>query len=167
MSGIIRPIAPQDVDRIAELEKICFITPWSRDAIAGELRNKAAHYLVYEEAGQVEGYAGMWVLFDEVHITNVAVAPDHRRSGLGRRLMLCAMQHAMLHGANCMTLEVRESNLGAQALYAGLDFEKAGERKGYYYDTGESAYILWNRDIALTLEKHRVSININNTDNKE
>ena len=54
----------------------------------------------------------------------------------------------------------RENNFGAQALYAQLDFEKAGVRKGYYTDTGEAAYIMWNRDIGLTLEKSNVTINL-------
>ncbi|HOF99494.1 MAG: ribosomal-protein-alanine N-acetyltransferase [Firmicutes bacterium ADurb.Bin248] len=152
---LIRPMRPGDVERIAELEKLCFRTPWSRNAIAGELKNAAAHYLVCEREGTVVAYAGMWVVFDEAHITNVAVAPDCRGCGLGRRMMLCAMRAARLYGAEQMTLEVRETNLAAQSLYASLDFEAAGVRKGYYSDTGESAFILWNRDIARTLETWR------------
>ena len=77
-------------------------------------------------------YAGMWVMF-------------------GRRLMRCMMRTARLFGATMMTLEVRETNLGAQALYASLGFVQEGRRKGYYTDTGEDAFILWNHDIALTL----------------
>lgn len=152
---LIRPMRPDDVDRIAELEKLCFRSPWSRSAIAGELKNPAAHYLVCERGGIVIAYAGMWIILDEAHVTNVAVAPECRQQGLGRRMMLCAMRAARLYGAEQMTLEVRETNLAAQSLYASLDFEMAGARKGYYFDTGESAYILWNRDIARTLESWR------------
>jgi len=152
---LIRPMRPGDVDRIAELEKLCFRTPWSRNAIADELKNTAAHYLVCEREEVVIAYAGMWVILDEAHITNIAVAPEYRRCGLGRRMMLCAMRTARLYGAAQMTLEVRETNFAAQALYASLDFEMAGARKGYYFDTGESAFILWNRDIAHTLEARR------------
>ncbi len=155
---LIRPMSAMDVDRIAELERLCFRTPWSRESLAGELKNKAAHYLVCERDGLVIAYAGMWVVLDEAHITNVAVDPSFRRQGLGRRLMLCMMRAALLFGAQSMTLEVRETNLGAQTLYAGLDFERAGVRKGYYYDTGEAAYILWNRDVALTVNRFGVSI---------
>lgn len=154
----IRPMQAKDLDRVEELEKICFRTPWSRAALASELKNSVAHYLVCEREGIVVAYAGMWVIYDEAHITNVAVAPEQRGQGLGKRMMLCMMRTARLFEATSMTLEVREHNFVAQSLYSSLDFEKAGERKGYYYDTGESAYIMWNHDIALTLEKQRVSI---------
>lgn len=147
-----------DVDRIAELERLCFRTPWTRASIAGELKNSAAHYLVCVRENTVIGYAGMWLIVDEAHITNVAVAPEHRREGLGRRIMLAMMHEAHALSAVSMTLEVREHNYAAQSLYAKLDFELAGVRKGYYYDTGENAYIMWNRDIGLTLEKSGVNI---------
>ena len=155
---IVRPMREGDVDRIAELEKICFRTPWSRNAIADELKNKVAHYLICERDGFLIAYAGMWLIFDEAHITNVAVAPEYRGQGLGKRIMLCMMRSAALHRATNMTLEVREHNLVAQSLYSSLDFDKAGERKGYYFDTGESAYIMWNKNIGLTLKKQHASI---------
>ena len=146
-----RPMQKADLDGVAELERVSFRTPWSKAALAGELKNNIAHYLVGECEGRVVAYAGMWVMFDEAHITNVAVAPAFRRRGLGRRLMRCMMRTARLFGATMMTLEVRETNLGAQALYVGLGFVQEGRRKGYYTDTGEDAFILWNHDIALTL----------------
>ena len=148
---LFRPMQKGDVERVAELERICFRTPWSRAALAGELKNDVAHYLVGECDGRVIAYAGMWVLFDEAHI---------RRRGLGRRLMLCMMRTARLFGAAMMTLEVRETNLGAQALYAGLGFLREGRRKGYYTDTGEDAFLLWNHDIALTLAHADDSITV-------
>lgn len=160
MSDIVRPMQAMDVNRVHELETTCFRTPWSRDSLAGELKNRIAHYLVFERDGRVEAYAGMWIIYEEAHITNVAVDPAFRRQGIAKRVMLCMMRTAKLFGASEMTLEVRENNLGAQALYARLDFEKAGVRKGYYTDTGEAAYIMWNRDIGLTLEKSNVTINL-------
>ena len=142
-----RPMQKADLDRVAELEKLCFRTPWSYNALAGELKNSVARYRVAEQNGVVIGYAGMWVIYDEAHITNVAIAPDARGHGYGRALMLEMMQLALSLGAAMMTLEVRESNLTAQSLYYSLGFEKAGVRKKYYSDTGESAYILWLKDI--------------------
>lgn len=146
-----RPMQKADVARVAELERLCFRSPWSAQALAGELKNAAARYRVGVVGETIQAYAGMWVLYDEAHITNVAVAPDYRRKGFGRAIMEEMLRTAHFYGASQMTLEVRESNLGAQALYEGLGFENAGRRKRYYSDTGEDAFIMWNRDIAKTL----------------
>jgi len=128
--------------------------PWSENALRSELKNRLAHYRVIGEGGDIRAYAGMWVVAPEAYITNVAVNPAHRRQGYGRRIMLEMMRAAKALGALCMTLEVREGNHAAQALYAGLDFVKAGVRRGYYRDNGEDALILWNDDIAATLDKN-------------
>lgn len=144
-----------DIARVAELEKQSFRTPWSYNALAGELKNDVAHYRVAIQNGAVIGYAGMWLIFEEAHITNVAIAPEARGNGYGRALMICMMELASSLGAEKMTLEVRESNLRAQSLYSSLGFEKFGVRKKYYSDTGESAYILWLKDIASSLQKER------------
>ncbi|MEA5060188.1 Ribosomal-protein-alanine acetyltransferase [bioreactor metagenome] len=146
-----RPMQKEDVARIAELERICFRSPWSEKALAGELKNPVARYRVGLVGEALEAYAGMWVIYDEAHITNVAVAPAFRRRGYGRAIMEEMLRTARLYGANQMTLEVRESNLVAQALYGNLGFETAGRRKRYYSDTGEDAFIMWNRDIGKTL----------------
>lgn len=146
-----RPMRRADVHRVAELERLCFRSPWSEKALAGELSNRVARYRVGLVGQKVEAYAGMWLLYEEAHITNVAVAPTLRRLGFGRALMLEMMRTALLDGACQMTLEVRESNLAAQALYQGLGFEAAGRRRRYYADTGEDALIMWNRDISKSL----------------
>ncbi len=148
---LFRPMQKADVSRVAELERLCFRSPWSENALAGELKNSVARYRVGIVGDTIEAYAGMWILYDEAHITNVAVAPDRRRQGYGRALMVEMLRVALFYGAARMTLEVREHNLSAQALYEGLGFEKAGRRKRYYADTGEDAFIMWNRDIGQTL----------------
>lgn len=150
---VIRPMERADVSRVHEIECICFRSPWSKLAIAGELRNDVAHYLVMEADGVICGYGGMWLLFEEAHVTNVAIMPDYRGSGRGRRLMIAMMRHAVKHGAERMTLEVRESNTVAQHLYAGLNFQQNGFRPGYYSDTGEGALLLWNNDLQQTLDR--------------
>lgn len=155
MSDIVyRSMVEKDVLRVAELEKICFITPWSYNSLLGELSNEVAHYIVADDGGEVCGYAGMWVMFDEAHMTNIAVAPDHRKRGIARRMILELMKLAMSKGAERMTLEVRENNHTAQRLYASLDFAYAGTRKHYYSDTGENALILWNDCIIDTFERN-------------
>ena len=150
---VFRPMERADVNRVHEIECTCFRSPWSKLALAGELRNDVAHYLVMEADGVICGYGGMWLLFEEAHVTNVAIMPDYRGQGRGKRLMLAMMRHAVKRGAEKMTLEVRESNTVAQKLYAGLGFEQNGFRPGYYSDTGEGAQLLWNNDIQQTLDR--------------
>ncbi|MEN6594590.1 MAG: ribosomal protein S18-alanine N-acetyltransferase [Clostridiaceae bacterium] len=152
----IRPMTRSDVSRVHEIECACFRSPWSKNALLGELRNDVAHYLVMELGGDLIGYGGMWVLFEEAHVTNVAIMPDYRKNGRGRTLMLAMMERAVKYGAEKMTLEVRESNLVAQHLYEKLDFYQNGFRARYYSDTGEGALILWNSNIQKTLKLERL-----------
>lgn len=167
MNGeLFRPMTRQDVPEVHEIECACFRTPWSKAALLGELRNDVAHYLVLEKDGRLIGYGGMWVLFEEAHVTNVAILEGYRKSGRGRRLMLAMMERAARFGAEKMTLEVRETNFVAQHLYEKLDFAQNGYRPRYYSDTGEGALLLWNMDIKRTLERER-AIDRQNTQNAD
>ena len=154
MSNIVfRPMRAGDVARVAELERICFRTPWSYSSLLGELSNDVAYYIVAELEGTVIGYAGEWIMFDEAHMTNIAVDPGYRGRGVARRMIIALMREALSRGGERMTLEVRETNHTAQRLYASLDFAYAGTRKHYYTDTGENALILWNDCIIATYER--------------
>jgi len=153
-----RPMGRGDVPAVAEIERICFRSPWTERMFLSELKNRLAHYHVVESEGKLIAYAGMWAFLDEAHITNVAVLPDYRRQGLGTKIMLWSMEAASRYKATKMTLEVRVSNLGAQAMYANVGFTVAGRRKRYYSDTGEDALVLWNEDIQKTLAEHGFDI---------
>jgi ribosomal-protein-alanine N-acetyltransferase len=156
MDGVVfRPMTRADVPRVHEVEVACFRSPWSKNALFGELRNDVAKYIVVEADGVICGYGGMWVLFEEAHVTNVAIMKDYRQRGLGRRLMLAMMELAVRLGAEKMTLEVRENNFVAQHLYKTLDFEQNGRRPRYYSDTGEDALLLWNMNIKETIMMER------------
>lgn len=144
----IRKMKIKDLDKVLEIEKLCFPTPWSRTSFLGELRdNKFAYYIVAEKDDELIGYGGMWVIINEAHVTNVAVKPGWRGKGVGKFIMLELMKRAKLMGCNSMTLEVRTSNIVAQKLYAKLGFKLRGIRKGYYIDTGEDAYIMWKEKL--------------------
>lgn len=145
----IRPMQKADVETVTCLDQQCFRSPWSENAFRAELKNKSANYLVMDMDGEIIGYAGMWVVFDEAHITNICIAPEKRNEGLGRKLMLALTELASSLDATSMTLEVRESNIAAQNLYYSLGFHYAGTRKRYYSDTGEDALILWNDHIGM------------------
>ncbi|WP_366922914.1 ribosomal protein S18-alanine N-acetyltransferase [Metallumcola ferriviriculae] len=138
------PMELRHLPQVLEIEKHSFPTPWSKRAFEGEIRhNRFAHYYVCLLEKKVAGYAGMWLILDEAHITNIAVAREFRGLDFGKRMLLFLMQQTLLHGADKMTLEVRPSNLTARELYKGMGFAEAGVRKGYYTDNNEDAIIMW------------------------
>ena len=139
----IRLMALGDVDDVQEIEKGCFSVPWSRESFIREItENRCARYLVVELDGRVIAYAGVWLVLDEGHITNIAVHPDFRGQGYGARVTRALMQLASDMGLVWMTLEVRRSNLVAQSLYRKVGFIDVGYRKRYYEDNREDALIM-------------------------
>ncbi|MDN5332445.1 MAG: [ribosomal protein S18]-alanine N-acetyltransferase [Tepidanaerobacteraceae bacterium] len=140
----IELMKPEDLDQVMEVEKLSFTNPWSRNSFFLELTtNELATYIVARVDGKVVGYAGMWLIVGEAHVTNVAVHPEFRKKGIGELLMRSLMTLAREGGAKMMTLEVRKSNYVAQNLYTKLGFEPIGIRRGYYTDNKEDAVIMW------------------------
>ena len=138
----------QDVDAVWEIEKQSFAIPWSRDAFVTEVtENKCARYLVVREDGVPVAYAGMWLVLDEAHVTNIAVRSDMRGRGLGEVVARALMQLAADTGIRYMTLEVRRTNLVAQSLYKKLGFVEVGFRKRYYADNNEDALVMVCEDL--------------------
>jgi ribosomal-protein-alanine N-acetyltransferase len=88
------------------------------------------------------GYASMWLMVDEAHLTSIAVRETHRQRGIGELLLISIINLAAQLKAQVVTLEVRQSNLSAQALYEKYGFTKVGMRRGYYSDDGENAVIM-------------------------
>lgn len=143
----LRRMTLQDIGRVLEIERLCFPRPWSRDSFLSELENACARYVVLTEDGVVAGFGGMWLIVGEAHVNNVAVHPDCRRRGYGRRIMKELMRVAWRAGEIVqMTLEVRVTNVPAIDLYMSMGFEAAGRRKNYYEDNGDDAYIMWCRN---------------------
>ena len=150
----VRAMKKADVKAVYEIEVLSFRTPWSFRSLMGELKNDVAHYTVIEKDGEIVGYCGMGVLFEEAHITNIAIRPEERGHGFGKLLLHASMRVAASFGAEMMTLEVREHNIVAQKMYDQMDFRQQGRRKRYYTDTGEDALLLWNRDVLATIENN-------------
>ena len=131
-----------DVDAVCAIEEATFARPWSRASIENELTNSCARYVVLRRSGETVGYAGMWLVIDEAHVTTVAIRKDLRGQGLGEKLMRALIQLAADSGMIWMTLEVRRSNAAAQGLYRKLGFVDVGWRKRYYEDNGEDALLM-------------------------
>ena len=135
-----------------EIERLSFTTPWSRSAFFHEMESPHSVFEVMILNGRLIGYGGFWHIMDEAHISNIALHPDHRRKGLGRKLLTRLLEQAVERGAAKATLEVRQSNEAAQRLYDSFGFKMTAVRKNYYSDEGEDALIMWNDDIAASLE---------------
>ena len=144
MDLIIRQAEESDIRPMAEMDILCFTAPWSEESFTQEIKeNNMAFYIVAEIDGKVAGYAGLWCIVDEGHITNVAVHPDFRRRGIGEALVSVLLTHTIENGILSHTLEVRESNAAAISLYTKFGFVPAGKRKNYYEDNNEDAIIMW------------------------
>jgi len=144
----LRPLEPADIPDVLAIEQLSFPTPRKEAIYLYELtQNQLAHYhaLTRLQATGEEillGYAGFWTLSDEIHISTIAVNPAFRRRGFGQLLLLNILFLSYRHEASLVTLEVRETNLGAQEMYKKYRFSEVGLRRGYYRDTGEDATLM-------------------------
>ena len=137
-----------DVDAIVALEAESFTNPWSRETLLWELRNSDVTFVyVLRRDDDVAAFCICWMLFDELHINTVAVAPAERRRGLATALLNHVFAEAVGRGVRRATLEVRESNVAAIALYERLGFRGTARRARYYTNPEEDALILWREDL--------------------
>lgn len=142
---LLDPGATADIDAIAALEAESFTNPWPRETLVWELRNSDVTriHLLRAEDRTVVAFTVCWVIFDELHINTLAVAPSARRQGLATLLLRHVMAETAKEGARKATLEVRASNSAAIALYGRLGFRIKATRPGYYSNPDEDALILW------------------------
>lgn len=146
MDITIRKMEEKDLDRIIEIEKDAFTTPWPRESFLLEItKNQLARYIVAEIDGIVAGYGGIWLILDEGHITNIAVESKYRKMGIGNNLVEGLIYLCTKERIGAMTLEVRESNIAAQNLYKKYGFVESGVRPNYYADEKEDAIIMWKK----------------------
>lgn len=142
-----RKMVAADAVAVENVEKQCFKMPWSRQAFWEEAAKSDAYYIVAEakvESGwHLVAYIGIWLIFNEGHITNVAVEPEYRDHGIGTMLLQKIIEVAKTRGVEAITLEVRPSNVPALKLYDKYGFKSAGRRPHYYLDNGEDAEIMW------------------------
>lgn len=151
---LIRRAVLRDVAQVAAVERASFADPWSVETFSAALALRHLRFLVAEEPGQgggaepsLVGYVVALVMADEGEIADLAVAPLARRRGVARQLLERVASELLEEGVRALYLEVRESNVGAQALYGSLGFAQVGRRRGYYQHPAEDALLL-RRDLA-------------------
>lgn len=141
------PLKEEHIPAILVIEKASNGAPWSERSFRNELSHPYGIFVVAVERGEVVGYAGAWMVVDEAHVTTVAVAPDHRRRGIGRMMTVEILRRAKANGMLCSTLEVRAGNEAAVQLYQSLGYEVSARRKAYYPDNQEDALVMWLHDL--------------------
>jgi len=127
---------------IAELEKLCFSDPWSANSITSELNNPLSLWVVAMDGNDLVGYVGSQTVLGWADMMNLAVAPGHRRKGIGEDLVNQLILRLQKNEVSCLTLEVRASNVPAITLYEKLGFCEVGRRPNYYHNPKEDALIL-------------------------
>lgn len=139
-------MSERHLDAVLEIERSSFISPWSRDLFVQELETEIGQSFIAVLAGgdvqAVAGYLCCWVAADECNILKLACHPRYRRRGIGTLLLERGLREAWRKGARVVSLEVRPSNLSAVSFYSACGFAPAGQRKGYYHETGEDAIVM-------------------------
>jgi len=141
MNMMIRKMQIEDVPAVMNVDP----TPWTQAIYEQELiENDFAYYFVIvNEKDDIIGYVGLWIIFDDAQITNIAIHPDYRGKKIGEKLFAFALSYAFQHGAQKLSLEVRPSNTVAKNMYRKFGLKKGGIRKNYYPDNSEDAIVMW------------------------
>lgn len=138
-----RDMTADDLDDVLSIESVSFRTPWSRGMFLEEMQHPFCHDLVGLAGGQIVGYISFAIVYDEIHIRNIAVHKDWKRRSVASSLLSIMINVSSGQGARYATLEVRESNEAALGLYKKFGFVVKGTRPFYYSDTNEDALIMW------------------------
>ncbi len=139
---VIRDAVAADLDRLEALEGLCFSVPWTREQLISQLPDGMHVFLVADVGGKAAGYVGMMHIVDEGYISNVAVAPEHRRRGVADALIASLLARCEALSLAFVTLEVRRGNAPAVALYEKHGFRRVGERRDYYEHPREDALLM-------------------------
>ncbi|MDQ1519650.1 MAG: [ribosomal protein S18]-alanine N-acetyltransferase [Actinomycetota bacterium] len=136
------------VRAVLRIEQQVYPRPWTHSLFVSELALRSTRaYFVARSGREVVGYAGLMMTLSDGHVTTIAVDPAWHRNKVGMRLLIALAREAIIRGASALTLEVRLSNHGAQAMYRRFGFAPVGVRKGYYVDTNEDALVMWAYDV--------------------
>ena len=138
MNITVKEATLTDVAEIVKIEQACFSTPWTEQGISESIENENTHLYIALADGTVAGYMGVQIFSGEGSVTNVATLPEYRRKGVAKALIERVLQNEM----DFLTLEVRESNAPAIALYESIGFERVGVRPHFYRNPDENAVLM-------------------------
>ena len=146
-----------DLRPVLRIEAQSFTTVWPANAFVNEIsQNKLAHYYVGRLESEIVAYGGLWVILEDSHITTIAVSPELRGKRYGEQMLVHLIDQAVERAASWLTLEVRESNDVAQALYKKYGFTTVSTRRGYYSDNNENALVMWAGNLKGELYTNRL-----------
>ena len=144
----ILPMRRRHLRHVLRIEAQVYPRPWSMSLFLSEMALRSSRaYLVARSGGEVVAYGGLMMTMEDGHITTIAVDPLWQRNGVGTRMLVALAREARRRGATSLTLEVRVSNKGAQAMYRRFGFAPVGIRRGYYVESGEDAIVMWAHDV--------------------
>ena len=153
MDIILREMRLEDLDDVLQIEEKTFSDPWSRKSFEMEItENLLSTNIVAQYQEKIIGYAGMWTIIDEGHITNIAVDEEYKGKSVGNYLLMGLIKQCKNNEIYKITLEVRKSNMVAINLYKKHGFVEAGIRKDYYINEKEDAIIMWKTIERLEVE---------------
>jgi [ribosomal protein S18]-alanine N-acetyltransferase len=150
MALVIEPVKSlEQIDAVLAIEEASFTNPWTREMYLAELENPGVSFcfLANDAEGRPIGFCSFWRVLDELHINNLAVVPEQRRTGVASALLTFVLEEGARIGARRATLEVRRSNDPARYLYEQFGFTVAGVRRAYYTRPVEDALVLWREDL--------------------
>ena len=140
---MIRIMKEEDLPVVLELEEQLFTSTWKLDDFLYELNeNPFSQMFVLEENSEIIGYMGLWIIFEQAQLTNLAVNKKYQGQGYGRKILDEGIKMCQDAGCEIMTLEVRQSNIPAKSLYSSMGFEKVTVKKDYYQDNHEDADVM-------------------------
>ena len=144
---VVEPLASRgEIDAVLAIEQASFTSPWTKEMYLSELENPDVSFFYLAKTADsrvIVGFCSFWRVLDELHINNLAVAPEYRRAQAGTALLTRVLEDGAKMGAVRATLEVRQSNEPAQRLYERFGFTVAGVRRAYYSHPVEDALVLW------------------------
>jgi len=148
MKWRIETMRPEYLGQVLDIEQASFKNPWPPAAFAAEIQHPWSWFRVIGPAkktaglSRVDGYIICWVILSDMHLLNLAVAPESQRQGLGSMLLENSLADFARQGGGYVCLEVRPSNRAALALYDSFGFRAVGRRKQYYRSDNEDAIIM-------------------------